>query len=59
MSTWPQWTVLVLMLLGVGSKLAKYGQSRTDSYDFMDVFIAPGLMLFLLYMGGFFSPIGW
>lgn len=52
---WPQFIVLGLLLFGMGSAAAKYGQSKTDKYDIADVLIAPALMFFLLWSGNFFE----
>lgn len=58
MSTWPQWTFLILMLIGVGVTLARFGQQKRDYHDMGDI-LSAALTLWLLWMGGFFTPIGW
>lgn len=52
---WPQGILLTMMLIGEGISLSKYGQKKQDSYDIIDVLVAPLIMLGLLYWGGFFS----
>lgn len=52
---WPQFIVLGLLLFGMGSSAAKYGQPKTDKYDITDVLIAPALMFFLLWAGNFWT----
>lgn len=51
---WPQITYIVLTALGLGLVLAKHGQPRKP-FDFWDTAISSGLVLGLLYAGGFFS----
>lgn len=52
---WPQFIVLGLLLVGVGSAMAKYGKPKTDSYDMTDILIAPAIMFFLLWSGNFWE----
>lgn len=52
---WPQAIMLALILVGMGSSLAKYGKPKTDSYDLIDVLVGPSLILGLLFWGGFFG----
>lgn len=56
MSIWPQLTVLAMFFIGIGISLAKLGQPKKDTYDLSDI-IAPFVMLWLLYMGGFWVPL--
>lgn len=51
---WPQWVVLALMFMSVGSVLAKWGQPKIDRYDWIDL-LAKALLAWLLWMGGFFG----
>jgi len=51
----PQILVIVLMALGVGVSLAKYGQQKTDKHDIWDVLIGPSIIAGLLYWGGFWG----
>lgn len=60
MTVWPQIVYLVLLVMGVGVALARYGEpKRPDSYDIVDVLIGPATMAGLLYAGGFFTVLGW
>lgn len=52
---WPQIILAALLLIGVGSCGAKYGQKQTGTYDIVDVLIGPALMAALLYWGGFWT----
>lgn len=56
---WPQYTYIALFLIGMGSAWARYGQPKTDSYDFVDCVVGPAIIWTLLYYGGFFAPLGW
>jgi hypothetical protein len=51
----PQLIVLGLVLFGMGYSVSKYGQRKTDCYDWSDVLIGPAITLGLLYWGGFFG----
>lgn len=51
---WPQWTVIVLLILGVGIALATDGQPRSRQ-SFVTTLISSVIMWWLLWMGGFFS----
>lgn len=51
----PQIIYIVLIAIGVGSAMAKYGQPKTDKYDLTDVLISPAIVVGLLWWGGFFS----
>jgi hypothetical protein len=58
MTLWPQYTILALTGLGFGYNLARYGEpKKPDKYDMSDLLIAPGISLWILYMGGFFSGL--
>lgn len=53
---WPEGIFLGLILLGVGKAMALFGQpKKLDTYDIVDVLVGPGIMLGLLYWGGFFA----
>ena len=49
----PQITVIILLAMGVGTALAKFGQQKTDNYDIWDVAIGPAIVAGLLWWGGF------
>lgn len=51
----PQLIVLALMLLATGIHLAKHDQPRDTKYNFVTAVISDGLMIGLLYWGGFFG----
>ena len=52
---WPQAIYLFLTILGTGVVLARHGQPKTDSYNIWTTLITDGMMLVLLYYGGFFN----
>ena len=52
---WPQYTYLVLTLIGLGVALAKNGEARTGEYSFWLTLFTTFFVNFLLYSGGFFS----
>lgn len=52
---WPQVTLLVLMVLGLGVSLARNGQYRHEKYSFGFDVVAKAILLFLLFKGGFFN----
>jgi hypothetical protein len=45
----------VMMLIGMGTSLAKLGQPKTDTYDLVDVLLAPAMLFGLLWWGGFYG----
>jgi hypothetical protein len=53
---WPQWTVLGLLVLGLGLALGKHGQSRKP-FSFWETLINTAITFGLLYFGGFFKSI--
>jgi predicted Na+-dependent transporter len=57
MHLWPQIAFLCLTLIRYGVVLAKYGEKRESTYNWAD-FFASGVMLTILYYGGFFAPLG-
>lgn len=52
---WPQIILLATLAIGFGVTLSRFGQPKRDKYDFTDLIIGPGILLGLLYWGGFFS----
>jgi hypothetical protein len=52
---WPEGIYLVLLILTLGYTLAKDGQPKNDKYSFWATTLSAGLVLGLLYWGGFFS----
>lgn len=53
---WPQMVIAGLMLIGLGRDLAKDGEPKTGAHSFGFGCIGAGLMAWLLYMGGFWTP---
>jgi hypothetical protein len=51
----PQIIYLLLICIGIGFALARYGEQKRDRYDMFDVFFGPALVLILLWTGGFFG----
>ena len=51
------WSIVVAVLytLSLGVDLAKHGQQRTGKYNFWASLLAFGIIVFCLYMGGFFK----
>lgn len=58
MSTWPQWVFLFFWAMGIGITIAKFGKPKADFYDGADL-LGAALAIWLLWMGGFFAPLGW
>lgn len=54
---WPQVTYLVLVCMGAGVTLAKFGERKVTTHNWADL-VSTGLVLALLYYGGFFTPLG-
>jgi len=54
---WPQVTVLVLMLIGLGINMAEHGEEKTEKKNFWVRLLSAGLTFWLLYVGGFFSVL--
>jgi hypothetical protein len=50
----PQLIFLALIVLNLGIVMAKNGQPRSGKHSFVANLIADGLLLGLLYWGGFF-----
>jgi hypothetical protein len=57
MHVWTQLTYLALTCAALGVSIAKYGETKVSKYDWSD-FVSVGLILTLLYCGGFFAPLG-
>lgn len=51
---WPQWTVIILLVLGVGVSLALDGKERSP-HSFLTTLVSALINWWLLWMGGFFS----
>lgn len=51
---WPQGILLAILFFDLGVYGAKHGQPR-DPHDFWTALISTGLMVGLLYWGGFFG----
>lgn len=57
MRVWPNWVVFILMIVSAWTIVVKMGEEKRDTYSFLDL-ISVLIEFWLLYMGGFFSPIG-
>lgn len=53
----PAMIYLALTFLGLGIHLAKHGQKRSQEWNFLGALIANGLIICLLYWGGFFASV--
>ena len=51
---WPQWTMLFLMVLGLGITIGLHGKPRPN-YSIWTDLIASAISFTLLYFGGFFK----
>ena len=51
------WSIVVIVLytLSLGIELAKHGQKRTGEHNFWTGLLSIGIIMFCLYMGGFFK----
>lgn len=52
---WPEGILLALMFLTLCTHATKNGQPREDNYDLGTAMINAGLVLCLLWWGGFFA----
>lgn len=52
---WPQWTVLILMFVGLAIQTAFHGKPRTDNFNGFGAIVRFSLFMFLLIFGGFFA----
>lgn len=53
---WPQWIYASLIALSVVINIVKQGEPKTDRYGEFDDAVAIALVIWLLYMGGFWTP---
>lgn len=51
---WPQWVMLVLLVLGLGISMGMDGKPRTN-HSFWQSVINTGITFALLYFGGFWK----
>lgn len=51
---WPQWTFIVLLILGLGIALGKDGQPR-GNWSFWASLFNSAITFVILYFGGFFK----
>lgn len=51
----PQAIFLILVFIGMGSSIAKYGQQKKDHYDLFDVLASPVIVIGLTWWGGFYG----
>jgi hypothetical protein len=54
---WPQFTILFLVVLGLGISLARHGEPKTGYESFWVSLTTAAFEFWLLYEGGFFSAI--
>lgn len=52
---WPQYVYLALLCVGVGMACAKHGEPKTGKHDGWTTLISAGLLIALLWSGGFFA----
>lgn len=52
---WPQGIYLGVTVFGTGIVLAKHGEPKTGRYNILTTLITDGLILGLLWWGGFFA----
>lgn len=52
---WPQYTYLALIFMSVGMNLTKPGEPEDGRHNFWASSIASVFILWVLYMGGFFT----
>jgi hypothetical protein len=53
---WPQVVYALMLAANMGLVLSRFGQRKDDKYDLVDLLGAPGIVIWLLYMGGFWTP---
>ncbi len=53
----PQIIFLAIQFAGMGVSLANYGKPRTGNVGFIDLIVAPAIVLGLLIWGGFFGGL--
>lgn len=52
---WPQITMLVLLVLGLGISMEQHGRPKTGTHSFWSQLFAAAITFTLLYFGGFFG----
>lgn len=52
---WPQIIYAGLILFSMGIAAARYGQTKNDRYDLIDVLLGPAASFALLWWGGFWA----
>lgn len=54
----PQIIYTTLTVIGMGVAIGRYGEpKRRDTYDLVDVIVAPAIVFSLLWWGGFYSHV--
>lgn len=51
---WPQWTYLILNLIGIGLVISNHGKPRTNENAYAWI-ISALIQFFILFKGGFFN----
>jgi hypothetical protein len=54
---WPQITVIVLLILGLGVAIGTHGNPKEGNKSFWETFINSFITTALLYWGGFFDVL--
>lgn len=52
---WPQYAYAALTMLGLGVSLQRHGQRKTGEHNIVADVIATAIIVWLLYMGGFWA----
>ncbi len=53
---WPQVTMAIFFAIEFGFQIARHGKPREGEHNFFTSMIATGLVVWLLYAGGFWTP---
>ena len=48
-------SILLLYAMSLGMNLAKHGEPKEGKYDFWSTLLSCAILIFMLYMGGFFE----
>jgi len=51
---WPQWTILVLLILEIITSIVYLGQPKKGTYSIGNALFNVAILLFVLVSGGFF-----
>lgn len=56
-SHWPQYTILFLIVMGLGISLARHGEPKLERESFWTSLFAYAITVWLLLQGGFFNAL--